>query len=322
MTKYILGILFLYLLIGCSENNPTSVEDDILRTFEDIEWENYYEFEASSNYGRASLSFSFDEEYIACGYLTKIYSLSSKKIYNQFGSYIFLSCDFSQKNDILFGSSLYNIADKSIITNYDIPYSVLGGKISNNDSLVGLVTSDIFGGNGSVRIFRIDGEILLSYNTGYFFNFNNESNQFLFSPSPGKISIINCFTGEVLYSKTIGDGFINDAVFSPHDNKIAIASYGTKIKVWSILTDEVIELETATDHYNYSRRVEFTNDEDYLICGKNSRNVSIWNLTTKKVVKNIATHQGDILDLEFSSSGRYIASYGGGTVKIVKAIID
>ncbi len=284
-----------------------------------IKYVDFLEFSAQSDYSRYALSFSQDEKFLASATDGKIFDLNNKTLIKTLRPNICnLACDFNGNNQVLLTSTLYDVFSETEIAYYSMPYSILRGKVSKNGAYVGLVSSDIFGGRGAVRIYSIEGDLLLSYSSGYFYNFSNSSETFLYSPSQGRISVIRVSDGSTVVSKAVSPGNISDAVFSPDDNLIAITSYSQKVMVWNYTTDEILELETATDHYNYTKSVNFTNDGKYLICGSNSREISFWDVNSGQFIKNVASYGGDVLAIAVSASDKYIAAYGGRVVKVQK----
>lgn len=317
----ILGLIISSCKTDSLVNSPYFSEPLTIRYIQ--EWDQYLEFSASSDFGRMPLSFSNDNKYIASGYLGTIYSLSDKKLLRSLSQAYEFACDFGNDNVLLLGNQLFNITDGSLITNYEIPYMVLGGKISKNGLLVGLYASDTYGGNSACRIFRIDGTIISNYDhRGYFLNFSNSSDKFIYA-SHGYLYIVNLLNDSTIATKKINDLSIYDAVFSPDDNLIAVASYQNKVRIWDYKNDIIRELETATSHYAYIKTIEFTPDGNYIVCGRNSTNVSLWDVKTGEYIQSITDYNGinyggTVYDIDVSPSGEYIASYGAGQVRVHK----
>lgn len=283
-------------------------------------WFPYIEFDSFiACTGGSALSFSSDEQFITYGFGGLIYSLKTKSLVKTLvpggcGSF----AEFMDDDKLLLSYSVYNVIDGTVIRSYDVEGYPTDGDISNNGLLVGLGTYNLVNDTQAVKIYDIDGNILLNYKDGAFFGFSNSNKEFLYSPTSGTISIVDVSSGEVKYSKKILDRDIYDADFSPDDNLVVIASYRQKVKIWNYSTDKITHLQTSTEYDKYTQSVEFTPDGKYLICDRASEYVSRWDISTTEHIEDITTHIREVYNIEISPSGKYIASYGREKVKVLK----
>jgi len=298
-------------LIGISLSNGRMSFSDKIRVDYKFNWINYMSFPSEST--NNDISFSKNEKHIASGYGGIVYSLFNRSIYFQLiPNAVYGACSFGNGDTILMGNKLYNIANAAELIKFNAPYTITG-KISNDDNFVGLGTSDGMY-SASVKIFQIDGTLVHNYQYGFFFNFSNSSSSFVYSNAYGEISHVNTLSGNVISSIKVGDYYINDAVFSSNDEKVAIAS-GGKVYIWELYSGDFYNLSIPSNIGVSS--IEFGHHGEYLYLGTDQK-LLLWDIENNREINSLADN-GYKRDIELSSSEKYISCHSGDIIKVYES---
>ncbi|CAK8719856.1 MAG: WD40 repeat [Candidatus Electronema aureum] len=115
------------------------------------------------------------------------------------------------------------------------------------------------------------------------------------------------------------ENFINSAVFSPDDTRIASASYDKTARIWDIETGR--ELKVLKGHNETINSVAFSPDGRRIASASHDKTVRIWDVATGKELTVLKGHEEAVNSVAFSPDGRQIASASEDkTVRIWDAI--
>ena len=168
----------------------------------------------------------------------------------------------------------------------------------------------------------------------------NSTNWVQFSPdgqqfvSVGKGELIKLWRADGSLVKTLkghGDQ-VYRAIFSHNSQLIASASADNTVRIWNAKTGE--SLRTLRGHQDEVYRVKFSPDDRMIASGGRDDTVKLWQPTSKldadpndlaqfwqgeddALLKTLAGHRNEIMDIDFSHDGRILASASGdGSIKL------
>jgi WD40 repeat protein len=111
-----------------------------------------------------------------------------------------------------------------------------------------------------------------------------------------------------------GNATIEDLLFSPEGNTVAIANSVGEIRLWNFKTDEQMTLKERTE-YLYS--VAFSPDGKTLASAGADANVKLWDVVSRKELTTLKGHTDDLKSVAFSADGNTLATTGlDGMIKL------
>lgn len=107
---------------------------------------------------------------------------------------------------------------------------------------------------------------------------------------------------------------VRGVAFSPDGSRVATASLDHTAKVWHVLEDEQLILQSHCDEV---KGVAFSPDGAVIATGSKDRTVKIWDAATGQMLHALEGHGGDISGVTFSPDGRTLATVNwDGTVRL------
>ncbi|KAF3076728.1 hypothetical protein CFAM422_001367 [Trichoderma lentiforme] len=139
------------------------------------------------------------------------------------------------------------------------------------------------------------------------------------------IIISDVATGEKIYelsSKFLPSNFSNNSSYLVTKDLPSL-SQGTSLQVWHISSGEKIISHTSRGCLYSFRSIAFSDDSKFLAFAESGRNISIWSLEEKAMVRSYSGHTDTVSSIAFSRDASSLVSGSfDGTVKVWKTDFD
>lgn len=107
---------------------------------------------------------------------------------------------------------------------------------------------------------------------------------------------------------------VKDVTFSPDGIRIASAGDDGTIKLWDVVTGEVLQTLVGPSERVFS--VAFSPDGTAIAAANSDGTITLWDATTGDVLRKCDGHSDSVFCVAFSPDGTRIASADGATIKI------
>jgi WD40 repeat protein len=198
------------------------------------------------------------------------------------------------------------------------PVSMLKGNGSDIVSLAfNPVNNNIAGGckDGKIIIWDQEGKMLknfIGHNSEITSASFNAKGTELITASSNEIKIWDANNFNPLKTISPDSKFIKAIKVSYNLDKIAVVVSNRKIEIWN--TDSYAKEYELTQTNHDIKSVEFSPDDKYIAVGSEDGSLSIINLTTKEITKEIPdAHEASLAELKFTADGSklFTAGYDG-----------
>jgi len=101
---------------------------------------------------------------------------------------------------------------------------------------------------------------------------------------------------------------INQVTCSPIDNLVVTAHNDETIRVWNLLTGQLIR--TLDKHLGNVTTIAFSLDGRFLVSGGTDKNIFLWRIADGTLLQTLRTHSERVNRVAFSPDGKFLASAG------------
>jgi len=131
----------------------------------------------------------------------------------------------------------------------------------------------------------------------------------------GEIIVADARTGNVLHTLGNQSLKISGVAFSPHDKRLASASWDSTVSVWNLESRQCeLSIETGQGRVYATA---FSGDGKWIASAGNDGTVRLWDATSGAEIRSLSRHQGAVLGMEFSGDSQKLASAGDDGLVIV-----
>ena len=124
--------------------------------------------------------------------------------------------------------------------------------------------------------------------------------------------------GDQVLALAVGEGLVNDVVFSPDGRLLATARPGGTVGLWETVTGRLTRrMDAGRDAI--ARTVAFSPDGTLLAAGFGDGAVRIWSMSTGEQQRLLTALAAPVTDVAFSPGGAILAAADDGMVRVWQA---
>ena len=118
--------------------------------------------------------------------------------------------------------------------------------------------------------------------------------------------------GEVIEAQSLCENinahisYVTSISFSPDGKLLASGSYDMTIKLWNVVSGEL--LKTLKGHTDGVISISFSPDGNLLASGSDDKTIKLWNVVSGELLKTLKGHTGWVKSISFSPDGNLLAS--------------